>query len=199
MTLVDAQARRSQQRTDARRAILTSTEAILVEEGYEQFSMRKLAGRCGYTAPTIYHYFGDKHRLLDTVLEQHMVALLEELRAVPTRDDPTENMRALFRAFAGWGLASPTHYRLLTTVRPPDSPPIPAGEEAREILEQPVNELAVRGRLRDDLETARQSFWVLLHGIVSLRHQRPDVEWSEALMESALDSMIRGSVLPERS
>jgi hypothetical protein len=118
---------------------------------------------------------------------------------VPTRDDPTENMRALFSAFANWGLQNPTHYRLLTTVRLPDRPPIPAGEEARVMLEQPINELALRERLHTDLETTRQSFWVLLHGIVSLRHTRPDVEWSEALMESALDSMIRGAVLPERS
>jgi AcrR family transcriptional regulator len=199
MTLITAEDRRSQQRTDARRAILSATQAILVEEGYERFSMRKLAGRCGYTAPTIYHYFGDKHRLLEALVEQHMVALVAELSRVPTSDDPTENMRALFSAFADWGLQSPTHYRLLTTVRLPDRPPNPAGEEVRAILEQPINELAERGRLHTDLETARQSFWVLLHGIVSLRHTRPDVEWSEVLLESALDSMIRGAVLPERS
>jgi hypothetical protein len=84
-------------------------------------------------------------------------------------------------------------------VRSPESSPIPSGEEAREILEQPIDELAARKRLRVDLETTRQSFWVLLHGIISLRHTRPDVEWEEALMESALDSMIRGAVLPERS
>lgn len=199
MTLLSAEDRRSQQRTDARRAILEATEAILVAEGYDGFSMRKLASRCGYTAPTIYHYFGDKTRLLDVLVEEHMIALVAELRRVPTSDDQTENMRALFGAFAAWGLASPTHYRLLTTVRPPDLPLIAAGEEAREMLEQPINELARVGRLRTDLETARQSFWVLLHGIVSLRHTRPDVAWSEALVESALDAMIRGAVHPERS
>lgn len=199
MTLLTAQDRRSQQRTDARRAILEATEAILVEEGYEGFSMRKLASRCGYTAPTIYHYFGDKNQLLDCLLEEHMVALVAELRRVPSTGDPTENMRAVFCAFADWGLASPTHYRLLTAVRPPELPPIAAGEEAREILEQPITELAARGRLYTDLETVRQSFWALFHGIVSLRHTRPDVEWSDALVESSLDAMIRGAVHPERS
>jgi len=199
MTHLTAEDRRFQQRTDARRAILAATEAILVEEGYDGFSMRKLAARCGYTAPTIYHYFGDKTRLLDSLVEQHMVALVGELSRVPRSDEPIENMRALFLAFAAWGIASPAHYRLLTTVRPPELPPIPAGEEAREILEQPINELARRGRLHADLETVRQSFWVLLHGIVSLRHTRADVEWSEALVESALDAMIRGSVHDEGS
>ena len=53
-----AERRRLRQRTDAQRAILDATEALLVEDGYEQFSMRRLVERCGYTAPTIYRYFG---------------------------------------------------------------------------------------------------------------------------------------------
>ena len=47
--------RRSRQREEARRAILDATEAILLEDGQELLSIRKLALRCGYTAPTIYH------------------------------------------------------------------------------------------------------------------------------------------------
>jgi AcrR family transcriptional regulator len=33
----------------------------MIECGGDGFSIRKLAGRCGYTAPTIYHYFGDEN------------------------------------------------------------------------------------------------------------------------------------------
>ena len=195
-----AQERRLAQRSqEARRAILDATEGMLVEQGYERFSMRKLAARCGYTAPTLYHYFGDKLSLLDTLLEQRMSELVRELRSVPLARDPAENMRELFCAFARWGLANPTHYQLLTTARAPESKPLASGEEAREILEQPIAELDVRGRLVADPETARQSFWVLLHGLISLQRARPDVEWSDALMHSALDAMIRGAVRPERS
>ena len=52
------------QRSQARRAILDATQSLLVEGGYEAFSMRRLAERCGYTAPTIYHHFGDKPGLI---------------------------------------------------------------------------------------------------------------------------------------
>ena len=77
-----AERRRQQQREDARRAILGSTEAILAEGGYEQFSMRRLADRCGYTTPTIYHYFGDKAGLLDAVIEKCFARLLTPLQHV---------------------------------------------------------------------------------------------------------------------
>ena len=64
-----AQQRRLQYREDARRAILDAAEELLVEGGLEGFSMRRLADRCGYTAPTIYHYFRDKPGLIASVLE----------------------------------------------------------------------------------------------------------------------------------
>jgi AcrR family transcriptional regulator len=61
--------RRLQQRAEARGTILAAADALLVKDGYERFSMRRLADRCGYTAPTIYHYFGDKQGLIDAVVE----------------------------------------------------------------------------------------------------------------------------------
>ena len=51
--LTTAQDRRLRHREEARRAILDAPQELLVEQGYESFSMRKLASRCGYAAPTI--------------------------------------------------------------------------------------------------------------------------------------------------
>ena len=80
MSFHTAAQRREQQRSDARRALLAAAESILVEDGYDQFSMRRLAERCGYTAPTIYHDFGDKLGLLDAVLETRFRELLQAIR-----------------------------------------------------------------------------------------------------------------------
>jgi AcrR family transcriptional regulator len=189
--------RRLRRREEARRAILDAAQEILVAEGYDQFSMRKLAARCGYTAPTIYHYFGDKHGLVDTLLELRIRELVDEMRTVRLGDDPLENVRALFAAFAHWGLANPTHYELLTAARQADAEPIASEEEARELFDGPIRELDERGRLPDGFEMARQSFWALLHGLVSLQRTRPDVAWCANLIDRALDGMIEGLVQAE--
>jgi AcrR family transcriptional regulator len=181
------------QREEARRAILAATQELLVEEGYASFSMRKLATRCGYAAPTIYHYFGDKPGLLDRLIELRMREVSAEMQAVRLTRDPVENMRRLCGAFARWGLANPTHYQLLTSTREPH----PAGEEAREILMRPVTQLEEQGRLETDIELARQSFWALIHGIISLQTTRPEEAWSEHLIDRALDAMICGLIKPE--
>jgi len=191
--LTTAQDRRLRHREEARRAILDATQELLVEQGYESFSMRKLASRCGYAAPTIYHYFGDKPGLLDRLIDLRMREVLVEMRSVHLTSDPVENMRRLFIAFVRWGLANPTHYQLLTSTREPH----PAGEEAREVLMRPVTQLEEQGRLETDIELARQSLWALVHGIISLQTTRPEVDWSEHLIDRALDAMICGLVKPE--
>jgi AcrR family transcriptional regulator len=199
VSLQAAERRRLQSRSEARRAILDATEALLVGEGYARFSMRKLADRCGYTAPTIYHYFGDKVGLLDALLEERLGRLVAELREVPVSRDPARNLLALGGAVARFGLRNPSHYRLFTEPREVRSEVrsklLPSGEEARRILERPIIELWEAGRLEfESIEAARQTFWALLHGVISLRVSRPGVEWSSDLFEVALETLLRGAL-----
>ena len=186
--------RRHRQREETRRAILDTTEEILVEDGYD-FSIRRLADRCGYTAPTIYHYFGDKRGLTDALLEERFALLLDRLRSVPRSSDPMQTLRAQLDAFVGFGLEHPTHYRLLTVPRHSDMPPPASAEAARELIEVPLAELAALKRLRtQDIEEAVQCLWVMLHGLISMRIARPDYAWCERLEAFSLETLLRGLV-----
>jgi AcrR family transcriptional regulator len=189
--------RRQRQREEAQRAILDATEALLLEDGFERFSMRRLAERCGYTAPTIYHHFGDKRGLIDALLEERMRRLLRRLRRVKRDGDPVETLRALARAFVRFGLQNPVHYRLLAAPRPDASPAPPAAAEARALVERPMADLFRAGRLRcGDLEEVQQCLWVLLHGLISMQISRPLEGWSSSLLETSLDAMLCGLVSP---
>jgi AcrR family transcriptional regulator len=198
MSLEPAKRRREQSRADARRVILDATENLLVEGGYEHFSMRKLVDRCGYSAPTIYHYFGDKPGLLDALLQERLELLVGDLRRVSLGSDPVANMRATSRAFAHFGLKNPSHYFLLTVPRAPDTVPPPAAEEASAILAQPMSDLFDQGRLHfDNLDEARQVLWSFMHGLISLQLSRPDEDWSPDLVDHAIEAMIRGCLRSE--
>jgi AcrR family transcriptional regulator len=193
-----AERRRLQSRADARRAILDATEALLVEDGYEAFSMRRLADRCGYTAPTIYHHFGDKQHLLDELLEERCQALVRTLRRVHQGEDLVENLRAFSAAFVRFGLRNPTHYALLSQPRDPGLPVPPAAEEARALMEAPLHKLGAAGRLSADQETVGQSLWAFLHGFILLRTTRTDLEWNKDGLDVGIDALLRGFVREER-
>jgi len=192
-----AERRRRELREDARRSILDAAEALLVEDGYERFSMRRLAIRCGYTAPTIYHYFGDKRRLIDAVLEDGFQRILDRLRQVGRSADPAEAVREQLDAFVRFSLENPTHYRLLSLPRPDGAPPPASEQAAREQLESPLAALLRAGRLRaTSVDEAVQCLWVVLHGVISLRTNSPDAQWMENLESFALDTLLRGLIAP---
>lgn len=194
MSARTAEARRLQQREDARRAILVATESLLMEGGADGLSIRRLAERCGYTAPTIYHYFGDKRGLVDTLLEERFTELVDVLDRLPQTDDPADVIRARARAFARFGLKNPVHYRLLTVAREPGADLPPASEAAADFLQRPWEELAEQGRLSIDIETAQRALWATVHGLLTLHSSRTDLEWPGAIFDETIDAMLRGLV-----
>lgn len=196
MELQPAAQRRQRQREQTRRAILEATESLLVEGGAQRFSMRRLADRCGYTAPTVYHYFGDKQGLLDALLEERFEQLLKRLRRVPTSADPMQRARQLSRAFVRFGVAHPTHYRLLIAPRPDGSRP-PSAEKCIELFDEPMQALAEQGRLVLDQDAAQQAAWATMHGLILLRSEHPDHPWARNLSNQAIDMMLRGMSAPE--
>ncbi len=189
-----SEVRRSRHREEARRAVLDATEAILLEDGIEEFSIRKLATRCGFTAPTIYHYFRDKDGLIDALLEERFSRLLKRVRRVRLGSDPVENTREYARAFLRFSRGNPAFYQLMMRgARDGQQRTVPAAEQTREIMAEPLQVLAAAGRLQtDDVVAVQQSIWALLHGIIALQIGNPSYPWSKNLAEVALDAMLRG-------
>jgi len=197
-TTSPSERRRSQQREEARRTILASAESLLVEHGYEGFSMRRLVDRCGYTAPTIYHYFHDKRGLLDAVLDERLALVLARLQRVERRADAAETVREMLGEFARFGVENPAHHSLLAVHRPEGAAMPPSAQRIGDLFAELLSELGAAGRLRDaDVEGALQFIWMLLHGIVSLRSERPDVEWKQSIVEYSLDIAIQGLIAPD--
>ena len=191
--------RRVRYREDTRRSILDAAEALLVEEGIDAFSMRRLARRCGCTAPTLYHYFRDKPGLIAALLEKRLQKLVTELRAVAMHDDAIANARSLCVAFARFGLRNPSHYQLLVMSRGADAVDPPSGEEARRLLGEPLEELLEREALTaDELEVLRQGLWSLLHGMILLQTTRPEEDWRPGLLEASVDAIIQGMLRAAR-
>jgi len=196
-TPLSPQARRTRQRAEVRGEILAAAESLLVERGFEAFSMRRLARRCGCTAATLYHYFADKDALLDELLEDRFARLRDRMRAVPTRDDPVGYLRDLVAALALYAAEKPTLYRLLTMPVPSRSRRPETAEQTFALIRAPLEALDGEGRLRGgDVETASQSVVALLHGVVSLQQWRPDFGGRPDLLDAAFDALLRGLLAP---
>jgi AcrR family transcriptional regulator len=57
---------------DTREHVLSTAAQLFAERGFANVSIRDICDEAGVTAPTIYHYFGNKDRLFQAAIEQRL-------------------------------------------------------------------------------------------------------------------------------
>jgi AcrR family transcriptional regulator len=167
--------RQDQEKQELRQAILTAAGELFLEQGYERFSLRKVAERIGYSPTTIYLYFRDKDDLLFTVVDEGFEQFGQQLAAAAaSTEDPWERLIALGRAYVSFGLQNPVYYQLMFMQRTDFLTRRQAGKDQPRIasfrvLQQTVQQAIDAGVLRPgDAESYSDVLWALVHGMVSL-------------------------------
>lgn len=149
-----------------RRAILQAAERLLAGGGEEALSIRQVCVRAGVTPPTIYHHFGDKAALVDRVVDDCFAAFDRSFPALAAPADPVERLRWAFDRYVEYGLAHPTHYRLMFLRS--HGRPTPAGLASYDRLRRIVRAVEAAERLAAPLEDATAAIWSGMHGVTSL-------------------------------
>lgn len=198
---------RARRKEDARARILEAARRIVLDEGFAQLTMRRIAGEVGYSPAALYLHFESREAIARELGGAGMRALHARLsHAAGHADaaDPAARLSALGGAYVAFARAEPETYRLIfmepgfaaSALGGKDE----AGAAAFALLAGAFAALAGEGRLREgaDPERLATSFWVLLHGIVSLKMtcsaflSPPE----EELLASALDSLLHGVLRP---
>jgi AcrR family transcriptional regulator len=172
---------RQKHKEDLRRAILGAAREIFVDQGYENFSMRKLAERIGYSPGSIYLHFKSKEELFECLVEESFLRLLRtlsDLRSERQWHDPVEELREGMRAYVEFGLRNQSDYRFVFMLTPPLEKRPYKVHEAFGVLRHMVRRCVEEKRFRAvNVELTSQVLWASLHGITSLLIQRPAFPW----------------------
>lgn len=103
--------------SDQRDTILSCACDLFLEEGLEGFTMRRLAGRVGVTAPALYrHYEGREAVLLEVVGEAYRT-LRDYLYRALEGTTPVERFARAGRAYLDFALQRPGYYQVLYVSR----------------------------------------------------------------------------------
>lgn len=186
--------RRERQRREARRTILDATEALMLEANGSDFSIRALGKRSGYSAPTVYHYFGDKDGLIEALLDERVSHLADQLERVEPTGDARADLRALLLAYYRFSAANPTFTRLMWTLSRKGESRMPdAMGRVRRCIEDTLARFAESGRLGAfDAQSAGRILWALAYGLVSLRITQPEFTLDDRLAARAFDALFLG-------
>lgn len=191
---------------DLRRRILDTARHLLVREGYQNLSMRKIADAIGYSATSIYLYFDSKDALLHTLIHEGMMQLHRNLEATAREhpDSPVNRLRALCRCFIDFGLENPEYYEIMFQLRPERMERYPPEKYRRarsnlDFFGQALEEGEEQGTLSvEDAEVTASTIWASLHGTVSLLlAERVDVSIdTETFIDAAIHRTIQGCKRP---
>lgn len=193
---------------DRREQILEAAKAILVEEGYDGLSMRRVAARVGISSTALYLYFKEKEELLDTVCHRVFERLVPKMfELIAKDDDPLQLLREGLRLYISFGLQHPDEYRIVfLTRRPTESwdhlAPLQYvdrwGQERVNtfmFLIEGLRRCQVAGRIRaGDLKVMGETVLAGMHGLLALLILSPKQEWSapEILIDAQVELIVRG-------
>jgi AcrR family transcriptional regulator len=191
-----ADSRREKYRQELRTDILNAARELFVHEGYESFSMRKLAARIEYSPATIYQHFKSKDELFQCLVKESFARLGElQARAAAESDkDPVAALKRGLRTYVEFGLQHPNHYRFAFLLESRVSGPY-TPHAAFESLEHKVRRCIEAKRFRTtDVDTAAQSLWAAVHGVTSLLIVKPQFPWvaREKLIGQVIESAVLG-------
>jgi len=185
-----------------RRRILDTSRHLLVQEGYQNLSMRRIAEAIGYSPTSIYLHFDSKDALLHALIHEGMMQLRDRLEAAAGRhpDAPRRRLRSLCRCFIEFGLANPEYYEIMFQLRPERMERYPPEKyrEARQNLAFFARALTdgTEGGVFEveEATVAASTIWASLHGTVSLLlADRLDVQIDrEAFIDTAIQQTLRG-------
>lgn len=199
------QTRRARQKALLRQEIIDAARDILVREGYEQLSMRKVAERIEYSPTAIYLHFDDKRDLVFHVCEETFARLVKELESLESEfKDPLVRLRTGMQRYIDFGLRHPQHYLATFVAVPIDqlpedvatySNPESNGMRALGILRSTVVACIDARRFRKvDPDVTTRALWAALHGVTALLIQMPHFTWGDqkAVVSALIDSLMDG-------
>jgi len=173
---------------NTRARILDTALDIIITEGFNHLSVRKIASRLGVTATTIYNYYTNKNEINLMIRVRGFEKLYGLLtkHAAPYKDIESK-IKALVRAYIEFGLNHPSYYDIMFNLHTPkyldyvgtEIEPLAYTEKQNALkclslfTETIGAYLPMKGKRKDHFILYQVvKFWSDLHGLVTLTNSR---------------------------
>jgi AcrR family transcriptional regulator len=141
---------------------------VLLAEGWDAVSIRRVAGEVEYSPGALYLYFEDKQALLAALQEEGFAELRRRQAAVDGVRDPVRRLLRHGEAYLAFALEHPETYDLMFVL--PEGARLPGAEGAASyrLLRDHVAACVRAGRLAGEVEALAHALFGLVHGLASL-------------------------------
>ncbi len=191
--------RRLRQKEEVRASIITAARNLVLEEGWQSLSIRKIADAIEYSVPVIYDHFENKDAILTEFTMTGYDMLAAKLEAAKSKfDEPCQQLDDMGNAYWAFAFENKEYYQLMFGLGMPNC------ESARSIPGLAAFGSLMISSIQDVIATSPDknkdpflkyhTFWSVLHGLVSINmmHKTTTKDgMNEAILKDAITSFIK--------
>jgi len=148
-----------------------AAKKIILEEGVENVSVRKVADEAGYTFSTIYNYYGNQNELLQEVKADMIKDLVQHMAEIrPSKVSDIEDIKKQNRLYVEYFIQNPNVFSFFYSYRlhPVQKEPAEVPDFSSQYLET-YRGFAERGIIREsEIPVLAKTFIYSLHGLLAL-------------------------------
>ena len=197
--------RRQRERVALRERILNSARELILQEGYDKLTIRKLADRIEYSPMALYSHFKDKQAILVALASESFEKFLT-IKPESGGDALQILRKSLVLYVEYWG-DHPDEYRLLFMSRPNEPnkhashandltsiPNSDGGRDAFNVLVKYVDSCIEAKKIQGDAFSLARVIWTCVHGAVALQIALPNFPFGDRAqyIELLMDTLFGG-------
>ncbi len=180
-------------------SILQAAWQLVLEEGWQALSIRKIADAIEYSVPVIYSHFENKDAILQEFTKEGFQLLTEEvIRQRDSQPEASQQLEAIARGYWDFAFAHKEFYQLMFGLG------IPRCEQVNQVAEIKQFSNVLIGVIQEVISASKQpqvdaflkfhTYWSILHGLVSIQmidSNATENPWSQLVLKDAVDGYIR--------
>lgn len=195
--------RRLRHKEEIRSLILDTAWEMVVHEGWQLFSIRKIADAIEYSVPVIYSHFENKDAILLEFIRKGFQLLAEKMnKARIGQKSPADEIDAMAHAYWSFAFDNQEYYQLMFGLGIPTCEAVwkfPEMSGSKEAITSSISALTPAGKESIiDPFLKYQSFWSMMHGLVSINMlAKPSGQYiglAEQVLKDTIRSFIKGII-----
>jgi AcrR family transcriptional regulator len=180
---------RTQREIDfVKKEILDAALQLIVDDGFHNLSMRRLASRLDMTATSIYYYFSNKDEINLMIRMRGFEMLYQRFeKSCNQHTDPFLKLQAMIRTYFEFGISYPNYYDIMFNLHTPkyldyvgtELEPVARTEKESSLLNYKITAEIIAELLNNFGNTSYDlvryktiQLWCDAHGIISLNNSK---------------------------
>ena len=183
---------RQKRKEITKNAILKVAEEIVLQEGWQAVSIRKIAEAIGYSLPVVYNHFESKDAIQEEFVKRGFNMLAEVMQNTKQAfTEPQQQLTQMALAYVDFAFSNAAYYKMMFGLG------IPSCQKAKEIAEignfgSIVTE--VISSLMNETDEQRKllkfhTLWSILHGLTSINMVNLTAAPNEMQQQILLDAV----------